>query len=100
MQKPQLLAHPAAKFGLSENAIESFLNELAELAIRETNAYDAFTIPGIGTVAKFVREQRMGRNPQTGEPIPIPRKTIVKFQLDGRLRHLCGDSSADPMPSS
>ena len=100
MQKPQLLAHLAAKFGLSENAIESFLNELAELAIRETNAYDAFTIPGIGTVAKFVREQRMGRNPQTGEPIPIPRKTIVKFQLDGRLRHLCGDSSADPMPSS
>jgi hypothetical protein len=28
------------------------------------------------------------------------RKTVVKFRLDGRLRHLCGDSSADPMPSS
>ena len=102
MQKPQLLAHLAARCGLSENAIESVLNELAELAIRETNAHDAFTIPDIGTVAKLVREERMGRNPQTGEPISIPRKTVVKFRLDGRLRHLCGDSdsSADPMPSS
>jgi hypothetical protein len=35
MQKPQLLAHLAAKSGLSENAIESVLNELAELAIQE-----------------------------------------------------------------
>jgi DNA-binding protein HU-beta len=102
MQKPQLLAHLATKCGLSENAIASVLNELAELAIRETNAHDAFTIPDIGRVAKFVREERMGRNPQTGEPIPLPRKTIVKFQLDARLRHLCGDSdsSADAMPSS
>jgi len=102
MQRPQLLAHLAAKCGLSENAIESVLNELAELAIRETNAHDAFTIPDIGTVAKLVREERMGTNPQTGELIAIPRKTVVKFRLDGRLRHLCGDSdsSADPTPSS
>jgi DNA-binding protein HU-beta len=97
MQKPQLLAHLATKSGLSANAIESVLNELAELAIRETNAHDAFTIPDIGTLVKFVREERMGRNPQTGEPVPIPRKTIVKFRLAGRLRHRCGDSSADPL---
>jgi DNA-binding protein HU-beta len=96
MQKPQVLAHLAAKVSLSEKAVESVLNELIELAIQETNAHDTFDIPGIGTVVKLVREERMGRNPQTGEPISIPAKTVVKFRLETRLKTRCGDSLADP----
>jgi DNA-binding protein HU-beta len=91
MNKVQLLAHLAAKCGISESVVESVLNELAELAIQETNAHDQFTIPGIGVMVKTTREERMGRNPQTGEPIPIPGKTVVKFRLHHRLKTMCGD---------
>jgi DNA-binding protein HU-beta len=100
MQKQQLLAHMATKCGIPEKAVEAVLNELSELAVQETNAHDAFNIPGIGTLVKLVREERMGRNPQTGEPVPIPAKTVVKFRLESKLKSMCGDSSADPLPSS
>jgi DNA-binding protein HU-beta len=32
------------------------------------------------------RKARMGRNPQTGEPIKIPAKRVVKFRLAKSLK--------------
>jgi len=38
-------------------------------------------VPGLGKAVKANRQARMGRNPQTGEAIKIPAKTVVKFRL-------------------
>ena len=38
-------------------------------------------IVGFGTFAVKNRKARMGRNPQTGEPIKIPAKRVVKFRV-------------------
>jgi DNA-binding protein HU-beta len=40
-----------------------------------------FTVPGIGKLVLANRKARMGRNPQTGEPIKIPAKRVVKFRV-------------------
>jgi DNA-binding protein HU-beta len=48
----------------------------AGLAVKETRSGGQFLIPG-----KANRKARMGRNPQTGEAIKIPAKTVVKFRL-------------------
>jgi DNA-binding protein HU-beta len=52
---------------------------LANLAYRE--AKNSFTIPGIGKLVLVNRKARMGRNPQTGEPIRIPAKRVVRFRV-------------------
>ncbi|MGZ4868358.1 MAG: HU family DNA-binding protein, partial [Candidatus Angelobacter sp.] len=36
---------------------------------------------GLGRLVKSNRKARMGRNPQTGEPIKIAAKTVVKFRV-------------------
>ena len=36
---------------------------------------------GFGKLVLANRKARMGRNPQTGEPIKIPAKRVVKFRL-------------------
>jgi DNA-binding protein HU-beta len=38
-------------------------------------------VPGIGKLVLANRKARMGRNPQTGEPIKIPAKRVVKFRV-------------------
>ena len=43
-------------------------------------------ISGLGTFYKVERGAREGRNPQTGEPISIPAKEVVKFRPSGRLK--------------
>ena len=40
-----------------------------------------FIVPGLGRLVKAHRKARMGRNPQTGEPIQIKAKTVVKFRV-------------------
>ena len=56
-----------------------FLDELASLAYRE--AKNTFTIPGVGKLVLRNRKARMGRNPQTGEPLRIPAKRVVRFRV-------------------
>jgi DNA-binding protein HU-beta len=42
--------------------------------------------PGVGKLVVVKRKARMGRNPQTGEPIKIPAKTVVKARIAKQLK--------------
>ena len=44
------------------------------------------TISGFGTFAASKRRARVGRNPQTGEPISIPARTVARFTPGKELR--------------
>ena len=81
MSKSAVVSHLADKADLSKKVIGSLLEELAGLATNECKTSGQFVIPGIGKAVKSNRKARMGRNPQTGEAIKIPAKTVVKFRL-------------------
>jgi DNA-binding protein HU-beta len=81
MTKTQLVRHVAEKHELSNKQAAAILEHLAEVAIRETKKSGVFILPGIGRLVKSNRKARMGRNPQTGEAIKIPAKTVVKFRV-------------------
>ena len=51
------------------------------LATKEAKSSGQFAVPGLGKAVKANRKACMGRNPQTGEAIKIPAKTVVKFRL-------------------
>ncbi|HXF92010.1 MAG TPA: HU family DNA-binding protein [Nitrospiraceae bacterium] len=79
MTKSQIADHLAGKVGITKKAAVQMLDELAALAYKE--AKNTFTVPGIGKLVLSNRKARMGRNPQTGEPIKIPAKRVVKFRV-------------------
>jgi len=81
MTKTQLVRHIAEKHELSNKQAAAILEHLAETAIRETKKNGLFVLPGLGRLVKSNRKARMGRNPQTGEAIKIPAKTVVKFRV-------------------
>ena len=81
MSKSAVIATLADKADLSKKVIGSLLEELAGLATQECKTSGQFVIPGIGKAIKSNRKARMGRNPQTGEALKIPAKTVVKFRL-------------------
>jgi len=62
-------------------AVASLLDELVTVAVKETKTTGQFTIPGIGKAVKASRKARVGRNPQTGEAIKIPARTVVRFRV-------------------
>ncbi len=81
MTKSQVVSHLAEKAGIQKKAAAAVLEEIAALATKECKSSGQFVIPGLGKAVKANRKARMGRNPQTGEPIKIPAKTVVKFRL-------------------
>lgn len=81
MTKTQLVAHLAGKFELTKNTAKELLDELTRLAVTETKKTGSFTLPGIGKIVLSKRKARTGRNPQTGEPIKIPAKTVTKMRI-------------------
>jgi DNA-binding protein HU-beta len=81
MTKTALVRAMAEKMELTNKQTSSFLELLAETAVKETKKNGEFTIPGIGKLVKAERKARLGRNPQTGETIKIKAKTVVKFRV-------------------
>ena len=81
MTKAQAVAYFSEKFQLTKSTANAVLDELASLAVSETKKAGAFTLPGIGKLVLSKRKARIGRNPQTGEPLKIPAKTVIKMRM-------------------
>ena len=86
MTKSATTALLAEKVEITKKQATLFLEELAELAYKESK--NGFTLPGLGKLVLVNRKARMGRNPATGEAIKIPAKKVVKF----RVAKACKDS--------
>ena len=79
MTKSQIAGHLANKFEITKKQSTEILEELAVLAAKQ--AKTGFVFPGVGKLVVVNRKARMGRNPQTGEAIKIPARTVVRFRL-------------------
>ena len=79
LSKSELASELAAKSGLTKKAGAEVLENLAALAYK--HAKNTFTLPGIGKLVLQPRKARMGRNPKTGVPVPIPAGKVIKFRV-------------------
>jgi DNA-binding protein HU-beta len=84
MTKAQIVGRIADNADITKAAANAILEDLASLAAKE--AKNGFTLPGIGKVVLVNRKARMGRNPQTGQPIKIPAKGGVRIRLAKGLK--------------
>jgi DNA-binding protein HU-beta len=84
MTKSTTIAALAQKVNLTRKQVSEVLDQLLSLATKE--AKNGFVLPGFGKLVLANRKARMGRNPQTGEPLKIPAKRVVKFRLSKTLK--------------
>jgi DNA-binding protein HU-beta len=81
MTQTAIVRELAETTGVNNKVAKTFMDSLAELAIRETKKNGVFILPGIGRLVRAERKARTGRNPATGEAIKIPAKKVVKFRV-------------------
>ncbi|MBU1207532.1 MAG: HU family DNA-binding protein [Proteobacteria bacterium] len=78
MTKSQVVSYLAEKVGITKKQANGALDELAGLAAKIIKKGEKLALPGFVTVKVQNRKARIGRNPQTGEPLKIPAKKVVK----------------------
>jgi DNA-binding protein HU-beta len=86
MNKGQLIEVVANDANLTKAQAQAALDALVGTVKRTLRGGDKVTLVGFGTFSASTRAARMGRNPQTGQPIHIPARRVAKFSAGKALK--------------
>lgn len=81
MTKSQLVEKLAKAGGVSKKQAQILMEGLVTTIVGSVKKGDPVKIPDLGTFKKVQSKARMGRNPQTGEPVKIPARKKVRFTV-------------------
>jgi DNA-binding protein HU-beta len=81
MTKSQLVANLATSSGVSKKQAEELLDAVVDNVVKTVRKGESLKIPGLGIFRMRKMKARIGRNPQTGEPIKIPARKKVGFTV-------------------
>ena len=85
MNKAQLIDAIASQANLSKADSKKALDAFIAVTTEALKVDDRIALVGFGSFSVSSRNARTGRNPQTGAPINIPEKKIVKFKPGSEL---------------
>ncbi|HCY01126.1 MAG TPA: DNA-binding protein [Bacteroidales bacterium] len=80
MNKAQLIDAIAAEAGLTKADAKKSLDAFVKATTDALKEGDRVALVGFGSFSVSQRNERTGRNPQTGKPITIKAKKVVKFK--------------------
>ncbi len=82
----QVIEELASRAELTKRAAEDALNTLLDIVSEQLAKGNKVTLTGFGTFLVRKRAARMGRNPQSGEPIHIPAQETPAFRAGSALK--------------
>lgn len=86
MTKQELQAKVADKAGMTKVDAAKAVDAVADAITAVLKRGEKVTWTGFGTFEVRSRKQRMGRNPQTGAPLPIPASKTPAFKAGKGLK--------------
>jgi len=91
MNKTELVSAIAEQADISKKDAEKALKAFTDVVAEELKKGEKIQLVGFGTFEVAERAEREGRNPQTGEPMPIPASKAPKFKAGKALKDMLND---------
>jgi DNA-binding protein HU-beta len=85
MNKAELIDAIASEANLTKADAKKALDAFVNATTKALKKGDRVALVGFGSFSVSKRSARTGRNPQTGAPIQIPAKKVVKFKAGSDL---------------
>ncbi|MEO0464786.1 MAG: HU family DNA-binding protein [Pseudomonadota bacterium] len=86
MNKNDLISAVAESSGLSKNDASNAVEGVFEAITKALTGGDEVRLVGFGTFSVAKRKASTGRNPRTGQPMPIPESNQPKFKAGKGLK--------------
>ena len=86
MNKQELIAKIAKDTGSSKTSAAAAVDSMIDGITKSLKMGDTITFVGFGTFKTSQRKARTARNPQTGAPIKIPKRRVVRFSAGKALK--------------
>lgn len=80
----------------AKDMVETFFDEIRNALERG----EAVKLSGFGNFQLRDKPQRPGRNPKTGEEIPIAARRVVTFHASQKLKEMVEGSNTEPMEAT
>ncbi|MBS3770095.1 MAG: HU family DNA-binding protein [Bacteroidales bacterium] len=80
MNKAELIDAIANEANLTKADAKKALDAFVDATTKSLKKGERVALVGFGSFSVARRSQRTGRNPQTGKPITIKAKNVVKFK--------------------
>lgn len=88
MNKTELVTAVAEKAGLSKKDAEKAVKAFTDVVSEELVKGEKIQLVGFGTFEVIERAAREGRNPKSGEPMPIAASKSPKFKAGKALKDM------------
>ncbi len=86
MNKAELTARVARDTRMTKVKAARVIDSLLEHVMKSLKKGERASLVGFGTFTVTRRRARTGRNPQTGTPIQIPARRVVRFTAGKTLK--------------
>ncbi len=80
MNKKELSQALSRRMGINSKESQQYLDILCEVLSEEFQKGNSICLQNFGQFSCWEQPGRMGRNPRTGVPAPIPPRKSVKFK--------------------
>ena len=86
MNKQELITKISKDTGITKANASAAVDSFFEGITKSLKKGDSITFVGFGTFKTAQRKARIARNPQTGAPIKIPKRRVVRFSAGKALK--------------
>lgn len=88
MKKPDVVKRVADVAGLTQGDANRAMKAMVKVIQQTLKSGEVVSLSGLGSFRTKARKARQGRNPKTGEIIPVPAGKKVSFKPTTTLRKL------------
>ena len=98
MNKSDLVRAVSSVGGMGRAEAEHAVDAVIATVMTEIKAGRKVALMGFGTFVPTSRPARMGRNPRTGEAVPVPASSGVRFAAGSLFKSVLNKGGAIPVP--
>lgn len=97
--KRDIAERVARKTGQPHSHVKQVLQVLFDEIVDELVMGNRLEFRNFGVFEVVERKARTGRNPRTGERVPVPAKKVINFRMGKQMRDRVAALSMAPMPA-
>jgi DNA-binding protein HU-beta len=86
MNKQELISKIAGDTGMTKTGAAAAVDSFIDGVVKTLKKGGSITFVGFGTFKTSTRKARIGRNPQTGASVKIPKRRVARFSAGKGLK--------------
>ena len=93
MTKRELVIRVANKLGMTQSDVSKIIEGTFDTISHSLASGQRWELRDFGVFEVKTRASRIGRNPRTGDQVPVPERRVVTFRPGKRMKELVADGS-------